>query len=215
MIERCLPESGSVDDVRVQMLLSDAQKALDLQGRINEIRAIDCLCLEQSEDAIGMLRSELERILPTAKVTQVKAVAKVRNDQRKMANKYFVFIIPVVVIGCLVWLGMMTVINVRDRRAEIGLMRALGYGSNKISLLFLGKSVIIGLIGALFGFLLGTYLALRVGPVIFRLTANQVYPIYSLLVWSIVIAPIFSAFSSFIPTMIAVSADPVVSLRQD
>ena len=197
------------------MLLSDAQKALDLQGRINEIRAIDCLCLEQSEDAIGMLRSELERILPTAKVTQVKAVAKARNNQRKMANKYFVFIIPVVVIGCLVWLGMMTVINVRDRRAEIGLMRALGYGSSKISLLFLGKSVIIGLIGALFGFLLGTYLALRVGPVIFRLTANQVYPIYSLLVWSIVIAPIFSAFSSFIPTMIAVSADPVVSLRQD
>ena len=75
--------------------------------------------------------------------------------------------------------------------------------------------MIIGLIGALFGFLLGTYLALRVGPVIFRLTAKQVYPIYSLLVWSIVIAPIFSAFSSFIPTMIAVSADPVVSLRQD
>ena len=162
-----------------------------------------------------MLRSELEHILPAAKVTQVKAVAKVRNDQRKMANKYFVFIVPVVVIGCLVWLGMMTVINVRDRRAEIGLMRALGYGSSKIALLFLGKSVIIGLIGALFGFLLGTYLALRIGPMIFRLTANQVYPMYSLLVWSIVITPIFSAFSSFIPTMIAVSADPVVSLRQD
>ena len=215
LIERCLPESGSADDVRVQMLLSDAQKALDLQGRINEIRAIDCLCLEQSEDAIGMLRSELERILPTAKVTQVKSVAKARNDQRKMANKYFVFIIPVVVIGCLVWLGMMMVTNVRDRHAEIGLMRALGYGSSKIALLFLGKSVIIGLIGALFGFLLGTYLALRIGPMIFRLTANQVYPMYSLLVWSIVITPIFSAFSSFIPAMIAVSANPVVSLRQD
>ena len=215
LIERCLPESGSADDVRVQMLLSDAQKALDLQGRINEIRAIDCLCLEQSEDAIGMLRSELERILPTAKVTQVKSVAKARYDQRKMAYKYFGFIIPVVVIGCLVWLGMMTVINVRDQHAEIGLMRALGYGSSKIALLFLGKSVIIGLIGALFGFLLGTYLALRIGPMIFRLTANQVYPMYSLLVWSIVITPIFSAFSSFIPTMIAVSADPVVSLRQD
>ena len=86
LIERCLPESGSADDIRLQMLLSDAQKVLDLQGRINEIRAIDCLCLEQSEDAIGMLRSELERILPAAKITQVKAVAKARNDQRKMAN---------------------------------------------------------------------------------------------------------------------------------
>ncbi len=74
------------------------------------------------------------------------------------------------------------VTNVRDRHAEIGLMRALGYGSSKIALLFLGKSVIIGLIGALFGFLLGTYLALRIGPMIFRLTANQVYPMYSLLV---------------------------------
>ena len=215
LIERCLPESGSADDIRLQMLLSDAQKVLDLQGRINEIRAIDCLCLEQSEDAIGMLRSELERILPAAKVTQVKAVAKARNDQRKMANKYFVFIIPVVVIGCLVWLGMMMIINVRDRRTEIGLMRALGYGSGKISSLFLGKSVVIGLIGALFGFLLGTCLALWIGPMIFRLTANQVHPMYSLLGWSILIAPIFSAFSSFIPTMIAIADDPVVSLRQD
>ena len=215
LIERCLPESGSADDIRVQMLLNDAQKVLGLQGRINEIRAIDCFCLEQSGDAIGMLRSELERILPAAKVTQVKAVAKARNDQRKMANKYFVFIIPVVVIGCVVWLGMMMIINVRDRRTEIGVMRALGYGSGKISSLFLGKSVVIGLIGALFGFLLGTGLALQIGPEIFKLTANQIHPIFSLLAWSILIAPVFAAFSSFIPTMIAIAVDPAVSLRQD
>ena len=76
------------------------------------------------------------------KVTQVKAVAKARNDQRKMANKYFVFIIPIVVIGCVVWMGIMMIINVRDRSTEIGVMRALGYGAVKISSLFLGKSEI-------------------------------------------------------------------------
>ncbi|HIC00732.1 TPA: FtsX-like permease family protein [Candidatus Poribacteria bacterium] len=215
LIERCLPESGSTDDIRVQMLLSDTQKVLGLQGKINEIRAIDCLCLEQSDDAIGMLRSELERILPTAKVTQVKAVAKARNDQRKMANKYFVFIIPIVVIGCVVWMGIMMIINVRDRSTEIGVMRALGYGAVKISSLFLGKSVIIGLIGALFGFLSGTGLALQIGPEIFKLTANQIHPMFNLLAWSILIAPVFSAFSSFIPTMIAVAIDPAISLRQN
>jgi len=95
-------------------------------------------------------------------------------------------------------------------------MRALGYGSFRISLLFLGKAALTGLFGALFGFLVGTGLALHFGPDIFKLTAKiMIRPEPSLLIVSLIFAPLFAAASSFIPAMIAVAYDPAVTLRAE
>ena len=94
-------------------------------------------------------------------------------------------------------------------------MRALGYGSGKVAGLFLGKSIIIGLIGAFMGFLLGTALSLNFGSEIFKITAKAIKPDYALLVWSVIAAPTFAAISSFIPVTIVVSRDPADTLRED
>ena len=95
-------------------------------------------------------------------------------------------------------------------------MRALGYGSCKITLLFLGKAIIIGLFGALIGYSIGTVLALKFGPNIFEITAKtMIKPEPYLLLYCIVFAPVFAAVSSFIPTMIAVAYDPAVTLREE
>jgi putative ABC transport system permease protein len=104
--------------------------------------------------------------------------------------------------------------NVRERRYEIGIMRALGYGSAKITLLFLGKALIVGVAGAVLGFGIGTILASRYGPDIFKVTAKMIKPEYWLLGWSLLAAPVFAAISSFIPTMIAVTQDPALTLHE-
>ena len=122
---------------------------------------------------------------------------------------------PFIVITCGAWIGILAMMNVRDRQQEIGIMRALGYGSGKITLLFLGKSVIIGLLGAVVGFLLGTALALNFGPDIFKVTAKAIKPEYLLLGWSLIAAPVFAAVAGFIPTAYAVTRDPAVTLRQE
>lgn len=93
-------------------------------------------------------------------------------------------------------------------------MRALGYGSSRVAALFLAKAVVIGLLGAGVGFFIGTYLALNFGPDIFKVTAKAIRPEYSLLVWTLLVAPVFAALASFIPAMFAVAQDPAVTLRE-
>jgi ABC-type lipoprotein release transport system permease subunit len=121
-----------------------------------------------------------------------------------------------VVIACGAWIAVLAIMNVRDRNVEIGIMRSLGYGSGKIAALFLGKAVLIGLLGAITGFLLGTTLAMHFGPGIFKITAKtMIKPEFVLLIQSLVLAPVFAAASSFIPATIAVAQDPADTLSEE
>jgi len=215
-IVRCLFEQGGVDDIRIQCHLKDAQEILNLPGRISEIQAVDCLCFVDTNDPVSILRKEVASILPDVQVVQAKPIATARAKQRQMIQGVFAVIVPAVVIACGIWIGVLAAVNVRDRYQEIGVMRALGYGSGKITALFLGKAVIVGLLGAIIGFLVGTYLALHFGPEIFKMTAKTVMkPQLPLLAWSLIFAPLFAAVSSFIPAMIAAAHDPAVALRQE
>jgi putative ABC transport system permease protein len=215
-VAQCLSESGGVDDIRVQCHLLDAQDILNLPGRISEIQAVDCLCFAPTNDPVSILREEIGPLIPEAQVYHTKTIASVRTKTRQMVRNLFAVIVPFVVIACGVWIGVLAIMNVRDRQPEIGIMRALGYGSGKITLLFLGKAVIIGLAGALIGFLVGTGLALKFGPDIFKITAKtMIKPELSLLIYCLFFAPVFAAISSFIPAMIAVTYDPAVTLREE
>jgi ABC-type lipoprotein release transport system permease subunit len=215
-IAKCLAESGGVDDVRLQCNLREAQEILELPGRISEINAVDCLCFVEGGDPVAILREQIGAILPEAQVYQAKAMATTRAKQRQMVRNLFAVIMPSVVIACGLWIGILAVMNVRDRRQEIGIMRALGYGSSRVAVLFLGKAVVIGLFGAILGFLVGTGLALRFGPDVFTITAQTIIkPELVLFVRSVVFAPVFAAISSFIPAMIAVTYDPAVTLREE
>lgn len=215
-VAKTLPETGSDDDIRIYAQLDDVQEMLQLPGRINEIKALNCLCLvSDEEDPLVILRGQLSRVLPEAKVILNRTIAVARERQRLMLERYFAFILPFVLIVCGVWIGVLAMINARERRREIGILRALGYGSVKIANLFLGKAILLGLVGAVMGFIIGTLLTLMYGPEIFKVTASAVRPIYGLLIWSLVVAPAFAALSTFIPAMITITQDPAVTLREE
>lgn len=212
-IAETMSEQGSQEDVRVYAHLSDVQRVLKLEGRVNEIQALECLCRDPNVDSIDLLRAELEELMPEAKVIQLRGIAQVRKKQRIMAEKYFGFTMYVVVSGCALWVGVLAMLNVRERRQEIGVFHALGYGILYIGGLFLGKAIIVGFFGALLGFGLGAGLALWLGPGIFEVTASMIRPDYTLLGWSLLLAPPFAAVCSMIPAAIAVSEDPADILR--
>ncbi len=214
-VKKCLSESGGLDDMRIQCSLRDAQEILNQPGRITAIRAVDCLCFEKG-DPVVTLRKEIGEILPKTQVLQIKALANARAKQRQMIHNIFALMLPFVVTACGVWIGVLAVMNVRDRRQEIGLLRALGYNTGAVCLLFLGKAVVMGLGGAAAGFLLGTGLGLRYGPDVFELTAKAMIrweP--SLLMFACLLAPAFAIVASFVPTMIAITYDPAATLRED
>jgi len=215
-VEKTLAESGSDDDIRIYGNLGEIQSILNMSGKVNEIKALECLCLiKPGEDPVTALRSQVEKLIPEAKVILIKSLADTRQKQRAMADRYFSFILPVVLVVCAAWIFALAMINVRDRKQEIGIMRAIGYGSIRIASLFLGKAILVGLIGAALGYAVGTGLAKWFGPGIFKVTAKAIKPSYVLLLWSIIAAPAFAAISSFIPTMVAITQDPADTLKEE
>lgn len=214
-VERILGESGTEEDVRIYGALADAQKILGRPGRINEIKAIDCLCLTSDEDPLSQLRAVIEEILPEARVLQLTVLADARARQRQMAERYAHFAVPLVLLVGAGWLALLAWLNVRERRAEIGLWRALGHGSPRIAGLLLGKAVLLGVIGAVAGYGLGTWIALSAGPEIFQVTARSLRAEPVLLLWALLLAPAFAALASLLPTMLAVAQEPAKTLRAD
>jgi putative ABC transport system permease protein len=214
-VARCMVENGTDDDIRVFGLLSDVQRVLHMEGRINEIKAIDCLCLTADRNPAQILKAELAKALPEARVIQIRALANARAQQRQMAEKYAAFTMPFLLVVSAIWIGVLAVMNVRERKHEIGILRALGRGSGAISVLFLGRAALIGLVGAALGFLAGSVLALHFGPAIFKVTAKAIQTDFHLLLWALVGAPLFAALSGFIPAMLAVTQDPAVTLRDE
>ena len=215
-IAKVLMESGSIDDIRIFARLAEVQELLNMPGRINEIRALNCLCLTaDDQDPLLVVRSQLQTVLPQAKVIMDKTIAVAREKQRLMLEKYFSYIIPFIVVACALWIASLVFINVRDRRYEIGVLRALGYNGGHIAALFLGKAVLIGLLGAILGFAAGTLFSVVYGPQIFKVTASEIRPIYGLLLWSSLTAIGFSIMAALLPTLFAVMQDPAEVLRGD
>jgi ABC-type antimicrobial peptide transport system permease subunit len=216
---QCLAETGSSDDIRIYGHLHDVQQILGLEGRINEIRALECLCLFEAGstdlDPLSLAQVQLAEILPEAKVLLLQGISDVRQRQRAAMEGYLALIMPAVIIGCGIWIGALAMINVRQRFEELGIMRALGYGSKDVATLFLGRSVIVGLLGALLGFLLGTVLALLYSQSVFQFGGSSVNPRIELLIGSLLLAPFFAAAASFVPTISAVTWDPATSLRRE
>ena len=214
-VERVLVEAGTEEDLRLYTALSDAQAALGLPGRISEIKAIDCLCLTADQDPLPKIREALSRLLPEARVIQMRTMADARAKQRQASERVSAFAVPMTLLVSAVWILVLAVLNVRHRRAEIGLWRALGRGSPSIAALILGKAVVLGVLGGLLGALLGTAVALHWGPVLFPVTAASLKMDPTLILPALTLTPLFAAVSSFLPAMMAVSQDPAETLRAD
>lgn len=214
-VERVMPEAGTSDDMRIIAQLEELQAALGLQGQINEIKAIDCLCLTPDKEPLKILRAELEKILPEAKVVMLSDMAETRARQRQLMTRQIKLLTPVVLVAVAAWLISLGMINARQRLPEIGLLRALGYDSLTIASLFLGKAILIGVIGATLGYYIGSAITLSFGPEIFQLTAKGLKQDYTLLRRALTVAPLFAALCSLIPTWFALTRDPATTLRKD
>lgn len=213
-VAQCLVESGTDDDLRVFGWLPDVQRVLNRPGRINEIKAIDCLCLTADQDPLALLREELARALPEAKVVQLRTIADARARQRQSTTRYAAFLTPFLLAAAAAWVGVLAILNARERRLELGILRALGYGSFRLAGLFLARAIVLGILGAGAGYLVGSALALHYGPALFPVTAKAIQAMPSLLLGSAMAAPVLAALASLIPAVFAVIQDPAEILRE-
>jgi putative ABC transport system permease protein len=110
-----------------------------------------------------------------------------------------------------VFVGLLAWLNVRERRPEIGLLRALGKGTAGIAGLFLGKAALLGLLGGALGAAVGFAAALVAGASM-EIPAPLLTAQPLILAATILGAPLVAALASYPPTLVAVSQDPSVVL---
>lgn len=213
-VAQTLAEKGADEDVTVYAHLNDVQRLLGLDGRINEIKALECLCTDETVDSLDVLRAELAELMPEAKVIMLRDIAEGREQQRRMIMHYFDYMMTFILVICALWIGVLAWINVRERRHEIGVLRALGYGDFLVAGLFLAKAVLIGAVGALIGYYSGMAFAQWLGPVVFKTTGAGLTPPPELLRQALIAAPAFCAVCSLLPALAAATQDPARVLRE-
>ena len=75
---------------------------------------------------------KLDKVLPDAKVIMNKTIAHAREKQRLMMERYAAFAMPFVMVVCAVWIGVLFMLNVRERKTEIGVLHAVGFSGFKV-----------------------------------------------------------------------------------
>ncbi|MFI4859461.1 MAG: ABC transporter permease [Phycisphaerales bacterium JB063] len=214
---------GTAEDLRVYANLADAQRMLGKEGQINKIEALDCVsCADPEQEALGILRDELATVAPELQVQRDADVANARVLQRSVLakqtdiiDKFHGILLPVILIGVPIAIGAITMLNVRDRKSEIGVLRALGKGSCSIGALFMGKALLLALIGAVVGVAAGWLLLAVRGPGVFEVEPGGLRPGNALLLAVLVAAPVFAALAAALPTVWAVTQHPADAMRED
>ena len=231
-------ERGNKDDITVWIPLREAQELLGQEGRINAILALQCLCAGKG---VAKVREDIARVLPNTQVvemgTRVLARAEARTrvaedaraslDQERETRSRLrdereglaSILTILVIVACAAWVGFLALSNVRERRSEIGILRALGFQSRRILLLFLSRAVAIGLIGAVAGtgagLLVGKHVgvALEDGAIEVGWGGSLLEPTQVGL--ALLMAPLLSLVASWIPSMMAAQHDPAEILREE
>lgn len=119
---------------------------------------------------------------------------------------------PLAILVGAIWVGSLAWSNVKNRRNEIGLLRALGKRANTIGAIFLGKAMLVGLIGGLLGAAIGIGLGYGLSSQTLGLDSTWIVHPWGLAGLAVLGAPILAAMASYLPTLAAVRQDPSIVL---
>jgi len=227
------PERGNKDDITVWISLAEAQELLGKRGLINGILALDCTC--DTLDRLGRIRPEITRILPDTQVIEYASQALTRAEARQRAateaqaaiarekegrdklraarEATAALLVPAVALGSTLWIGLLALANVRERRGEIGIFRALGLRTHQILWVILGKALLIGIAGGGLGYLAGRLVGSRLPEAAGAPPLAMAFLEPRLLGLVLVAAPLVALLASWLPALTAVQQDPAAVLR--
>jgi putative ABC transport system permease protein len=183
---RGILETGGPEDSQVLAPLASVQRWAGLEGKV---RRIEISALTKPEDAfahsdisrltgtdfdrwyctpyVSAIAYQIQQAIPEA---QAKPVYHVAETEGRILNRVGV-LMALLVVAALVAAGLtvasMMLATVMERRAEIGLFKALGATDARVAAVFLLEACAIGVLGGVAGYLFGSLLAWRLALAIF------------------------------------------------
>ena len=169
-----LKETGAGDDYQVFVPLPTVQKAFHKENIISslDIRALCNAC------PVEMIANSINQNVPGVRAIAVKQIAQSEMGLVEKINS-----LMYALAGVTLMVGLFGVVNtmmssVHERTRDIGIMRAVGASRKQIIRIFIFEAIVIGVIGGIAGYLLGTALAYLIGPLVFEGTAVYFMPQY-------------------------------------
>ena len=154
-----LPATGTVDDTRLFAHLHTVQDMAGTGAVINAIEIVGC-CREIAKG----LRAGVAALLPDTRVVTVSQIVDTQiAANRTMASLSWLTWTLALLLGAGGTLAALLA-NVRERKAEFGILNALGAGRGVVARLVAHKALLLGLVGGLVGWLLGALAAVGLGP---------------------------------------------------
>ncbi|MEW6509832.1 MAG: ABC transporter permease [Bacteroidota bacterium] len=208
VVSGILEPTGSQDDGLVFIDLRGAQFIFDKPDQISLIevaaRCYDC--------PIDELVRQISAALPAAKVTAIKQAIESKMEAMHRFEAFSFGVSGIVlVIGLLVVFANMTA-SVNQRTREIGIFRAIGYRQRNVITIILTEALVIGTLGGLVGFLVGSAASTLVSPVFGLKEAGGLVagPVLGL---SVALAVLVGLAGSIYPAVKASRLDPDAALR--
>lgn len=202
-----LPPTGTIDDSRVFAHLHTVQKLADKGGQLNAIEVVGC-CEQISKGLV----QKLNKLLPEAKVVTVTQIVDTQLRTNGMMKRLSLLFLGIVILIGGAGIANYMYANVYERRREIGTLMALGAEPALILRIFLTKALWLGIAGGLGGFVLGSALALGLGPTIVGI---PVLPMPILLAWAVGVALLITLVASYFPARWAALLEPTMALKED
>lgn len=235
-VHRCHEERGTKDDITAWIPLKTAQELLDKPGKINAILALECLCV--GAEGLARVRRDIAGVLPGTQVVEhgTKVIARAearfrvgreakqalaqakdeRTNARQRQERLAAVAVPLIMAVCVLSMALLAYSNVRDRRGEMGVLKALGFGTGSILALVLVRSLLTGCLGALVGTGGGALIARRL---ITRGASAELsivlFPDARIAVAGILVSLLLSVVAAWIPALLASRTDPASILMRE
>jgi ABC-type antimicrobial peptide transport system permease subunit len=141
-------------------------------------------------------------------------IAQGRHLARMTTSKSLDYLLVIVAVATVVVIAVTGLQEVNDRRHESGIMIAMGVSQIYIVALYLAKTLILAVAASVAGFLLGSYLAVRLTEPFLVVNTARVAVLWEHLPIAIGLTSVVALVAELLPVFRLLSLDPNTILAE-